>query len=47
MDRQFEHFAAYAAAASLRIGGVLPAFANLGSEFAGSLRAAGVLFVIE
>ena len=34
MDRQFKHFAAEATVAALRIGGVLPVFANLSSELA-------------
>ena len=40
-----QHFAAATAAAALRTGGVLPAFANLSFAFAESLRDAGVLAV--
>ena len=47
MDRQFEHFAAYAAAASLRIGGVLPAFANVASELVEIKPSARIFYLLN
>ena len=34
IDRQFKRFVAEATVAALRVGGILPVFANLSSEFA-------------